>query len=169
MKIIGISGKKKSGKDTVASLLAANLPKGSAIRYHFADALKREVAIMYGVTVDFIESHKDAFRLILQGHGTDYKRNLYGHDYWVRKVEEALPQFERSGFKVLLIPDVRFFDEAEWVRKQGGSVIRVTKMYDDTTDKHPSEIELDDYKFDKVIENNGTLKDLLTKVLEIKV
>jgi phosphomevalonate kinase len=168
MNIIGISGKKKSGKDTVATLLAARIGK-SAVRYHFADALKQEVALMYGVTVDYLESHKDNFRLILQGHGTDYRRQLYGHDYWIRKMDAAAEQFQRVGKQVLIIPDVRFLNEAEWVRKQGGSVIRINRWYDDTTDKHPSEVELDNYKFDHVIENNGTLKELLTKVLEIKV
>ena len=76
---------------------------------------------------------------------------------------------EKSGVKTLIIPDVRFFNEAEFIRKHHGTVVRITRMYDDTNDRHPSETELDDYKFDYVIQNDGTLGDLLRKIQEIKI
>ncbi len=169
MNLIGISGKKKSGKDTAATLLKSLHDFKTVRIYHFADALKQEISIMYGVPVSFIEAHKENFRLILQGHGTDYRRKLYSHDYWIKKMEQAVESFDKSGVKTLIIPDVRFFNEAEFIRKHHGTVVRITRMYDDTTDRHPSETELDDYKFDYVIQNDGTLGDLLRKIQEFKI
>jgi hypothetical protein len=88
-----------------------------------------------------------------------------------------------------IITDVRFPNEAQAIKDRGGIVIRVNRpilkdLKDDTVTSmayalsvqakqrkkgiyHPSETALDDYEFDHVINNNGSLDELLDKVKQI--
>lgn len=159
--IIGISGKKRSGKDTVADILLG--AHANSIKYSFSNPLKCEVARACGVTVEYIEEHKDNFRLILQGWGTDYRRKLFGEDYWIKKMDQAIEQF--SGRSLVIIPDVRFMNEYDWVKLHDGIMVRVERPGLPTGDGHVSETELDNIpNWDIVIRNDGTIKDLIDQV-----
>ncbi len=85
-----------------------------------------------------------------------------------------------------IITDTRFPNEADAVKSRGGINIRIerddyifdgdgkriipTKEYVNTSNKqHESETALDNYTFDYVIDNNGTIEDLIIKVKEILV
>lgn len=160
MVIIGISGKKQSGKDEVCKHILEHFPD-SAVRIAFADALKLEVAIALVKPLAYIDEHKDNLRLILQGWGTDYRRKLHGEDYWVR---QWLRTVKNSSHKVIVCPDVRFINEADTIKKMGGYVIRVDRKSVDTSDTHPSETALDNYTFDHIIDNNATIKRLQVNV-----
>jgi len=160
--LIGISGKKRSGKDTVADILMMKYPK--SIKYYFAACLKMEVARACGVTVEYIDEHKDNFRRILQGWGTDFRRKLQDENYWIKKMEIAVQNF--SSFKNIIIPDVRFKNEYDFVKQNGGIVIRVSR---DTgaIDNHVSETELDKEQFDAVILNDSDFGHIVDQVLAI--
>ena len=160
--IIGISGKKRSGKDTVADILLGT--NDNSIKYSFANPLKCEVARACGVTVEYIEEHKANFRLMLQGWGTDYRRKLFGEDYWLKKMDQAVEQF--SGRPLVIIPDVRFMNEYDWVKKNDGIMVRVNRPELQVVDGHVSETELDDIpNWDIVICNDGTIKDLIEQTI----
>lgn len=85
-----------------------------------------------------------------------------------------------------IITDVRFPNEADAIKDREGIIIRIerndyifdengkriipTKEYINTNDKqHESETALDNYKFDYVINNNGTISNLVDKVKEILI
>lgn len=79
-----------------------------------------------------------------------------------------------------IITDVRFPNEANAILDRGGLMIRTNRMNSTPQDGHvfvnkqqrlhPSETSLDDYtKFDYVIENEGTITDLIEKVKEILI
>jgi phosphomevalonate kinase len=169
MHLIGISGKKQSGKDEVTSYLLKKFP--GSVRIAFADALKQEVARACGVSIEYLNEHKDNFRLILQGWGTDFRRRLYGQDYWIRRWDFLAR--EQINCPMIICPDVRFPDEAEYILECSGTLWRMdrcrfygTRRLDEqSTDNHQSEIALDDYmKFDCVIRNHGTIKQLHREV-----
>ena len=61
MQIIGLSGTKRSGKDTVCRLMQEITRKGRLKREAFADNLKQEVADMLRVKVEMIEQDKERF------------------------------------------------------------------------------------------------------------
>jgi len=63
-----------------------------------------------------------------------------------------------------IITDCRFPNEADAVKKHGGVVIRITRPGENKGDLHPSETSLDNYQFDYVIENDGSLDQLEVKV-----
>lgn len=88
-----------------------------------------------------------------------------------------------------IITDVRFPNEAQSVKERDGLMIRVNRLKTlskkftsedglqsaqmielDYSKEHPSETGLDDYQdFDYVIENNGTIEELIEKVREILI
>lgn len=69
-----------------------------------------------------------------------------------------------------IITDTRFPNEADAVKSRGGINIRLQRNSDlDNNDIHVSETALDFYKFDYVVDNNGTIEDLIIKVKEILI
>ena len=164
MQIIGLSGKKHSGKTTAANLLAEYVyetyNKHVAI-IGFADAVKNELAEAFCLPLYYIENHKQNFRLIMQGYGTDYRRELCGQDYWIKKVEEKLAHTEAS---LVIIPDVRFLNELKAIQDWGGEVWRLSRH--DDADAHESETQLDEYQFPVVIDNNKTLTHLKRQLID---
>lgn len=164
MNLIGISGKKRTGKDTVADILVRLHP--NTIKYYFAAPLKQEVARACGVSVEYIDAHKANFRLILQGWGTNFRRDLHDKNYWVRKMEIAIAHLEK--FNTVVIPDVRFKNEYDFIKKNGGKVLRVSRATG-MQDTHPSETELDKEKFDEIILNDSTIDHLIEQVVKIKI
>ena len=71
-----------------------------------------------------------------------------------------------------IITDARFPNEAQAIKNRGGIVIRINRQLEEVSyqtleQRHPSETSLDDWEFDHVIENNGTLQELEVKVKEL--
>lgn len=164
MYILGISGYKKSGKDSVAKILMNHLQPKHTVRIGFADALKEEIAVAIKQPVSYIEEHKDNFRLILQGWGSDFRRNLHGNDYWVEKWLHKLNGLPSSTYAVL-VPDVRFPNEAKTILKVGGTIWRVTRN-GVMSDGHESEEQINNLPFARQIENTWTLEALESLVIK---
>lgn len=88
-----------------------------------------------------------------------------------------------------IITDLRFPNELKAIKDRGGIVIRVNRKTINLKEnnnlvhsaiqngeinpndliEHPSETALDDAEFDYVIDNNGTIEDLIIKVKEILI
>ena len=165
MILLGLSGKKQSGKNTVARLIAQH-SKGSVYELGFADALKIEVATACGVPLDYLEEQKSRFRPILQWWGTEFRR-YDDLDYWIRKVGTKLIE---SSYKpdVAIITDCRFVNEAEAVRSWNGVMVRVLRTTElQNHDPHSSETALDSYKHDFTLINDGHLGELSANILTL--
>lgn len=140
---IGISGKARHGKDTVAKAIHALAPEDTKI-IGLADALKAYCRVAYGMR------EKDG--PLLQIVGTDVLRRQRPN-IWT---EVLATTAEESGYPIILIPDVRFRNEAQFVRDAGGLLVRVIRpgfVADDRPADHVSEVDLDDYEgWDAVLE-----------------
>lgn len=130
-RLIGITGVMGSGKDTVANLILALRPR-ELRRYSFATPLKNGVKAMFGWTDEQIEDRnfKEAVdprwgfspRKAMQLLGTEYGRERLRDDLWVHAGEN----FHKSSLELCrstIITDVRFQNEADWVRSQTNSVL----------------------------------------------
>jgi hypothetical protein len=121
-------------------------------------------------------------RLLLQLLGTECGRNIIHPNIWINalfsKYKQTIPFdkiFKQSdieensnwGFPNWIITDVRFINEVEAIKERGGIVIRVNNPNVESTDRHISETELDNYPFDYIIENGSTLSDLRIKAQEL--
>lgn len=130
-------------------------------------------------------------RLLLQLIGTDLFRNKLHPNIWVNALmadykESQLGQAKRRrkgktfpiGYFLpnWIITDVRFPNEAKAIKNRGGILIRIERDYvlrggpEDPKNQHPSETALDDYQdWDYIIQNDGTIEDLIEKVKEILI
>ncbi len=156
--LIGISGGKGEGKDTVAAIICERFPFVS-VRIAFADALKREVSNALGVSLMDIETSKHVFRPMLQWFGTEFRRQYCGNPkYWIEQLDASVRRYDGS---IVVIPDVRFPNEYEYVKAHEGIMVKVTRdIFRDKFSEHASETSLKDYKFDFTLVNNGTLDQL---------
>lgn len=163
--IIGISGKAGCGKSALARILVKALgPEWQCMS--LGDEVKKEAAELYGfplalaydpvgknfmVKVDWIgrPAGPEDFdmlwpvRKILQYWGTDVRR-AEDPAYWVDKLAANMP----VG-KNIIIDDVRFVSEVEFIKANGGKVFRIHEYPGyrppEIGGDHISETELDDY------------------------
>ena len=145
MKIYGLTGKAGSGKDSFFKEFQKL--NSDCVRVAFGDALKREVAKLTGFTLEYIEQNKSQLRVLLQAWGTDLRRKHCGEDYWIKRIA-INPQ---DLGKWIFVTDVRFENEAEFIRSKGGKIIRVIKANHSSNDTHKSETELEGIKADYTI------------------
>jgi hypothetical protein len=128
-KIIGFSGFMGSGKDTAALITVHAYPNLKFRQVSFADALKQAYSVMTGIpwhnTKEFKENicpvFKIARREVLQRMGTNALRNNFDKDIWINIVKHRYPEGN------LVISDVRFDNEAKWIRDNGGTVIQIQR------------------------------------------
>ena len=120
-------------------------------------------------------------RKLLQLLGTECGRQIIHPNIWVNALfanyQIEVKSIKEVGLPKWIITDVRFPNEAQAIKDRGGIVIRVNrpcktcnkcgthKMNCRPRKEHPSETALDDYKeFDIVIDNDGSINDLVEKV-----
>lgn len=179
--LIGISGKKRAGKDTVAQRL---VEQHGFVRYSLADPIREmlytldpmiEVIDHYpnagaeevtvrsavdGVGWEVAKSRFPELRRLMQVLGTEVGREMIDPDLWLHLMVDFYDQRAAEGQSVV-VPDIRFKNEAEEILLHGGMVIRVERDGLDATDEHPSETALDDWDgFAARIENNGSIEGL---------
>lgn len=98
-------------------------------------------------------------RDIMQAWGTEYRRKRNGDRYWLHE------WFSRGRVSHCVIPDVRFANEAEFVREQGGQVWKVTRPGTGLINSHASETTGDAFNPERTIFNDRGLPELRTETL----
>lgn len=169
--IIGITGKARAGKDEIAKII---IQLRGGYRYAFADPLKAMTDPLIGRHEDIErEGLKETSipwlgrspRYLWQTLGTEWGRNLIHPDLWVILADQYL-----IGRGVgMIVSDVRFENEATWIRNQGGRLIHVRRP--DTEEVgvkgHKSEKGIDFKYPDIAMVNSGTLHQLYTNVQQL--
>lgn len=162
MIILGIAGKKQSGKDTFADYII-QYARGIVVKRSLSDPLKDEVAQLLNIPRQRIDNEKAHFRPLLQWYGTEWKRAEFGNDYWIKKLEEKVLL---SNADIIIIPDVRFANEVDWVRHMGGTVIKMERLGAFNKDPHISENQINNFVPDITIKaNSGDLETLKLKAI----
>ena len=119
-------------------------------------------------------------REFLQRLGTEALRNGLHENTWVNalmadyRVEQTIEHVGGSLHQVIpasnwVITDTRFPNEAGAVKGRGGIIVRINRPGVTAVNDHPSETSLDDWNFDYVIENDGSMHDLVSQVDEILI
>ena len=144
------------------------------MKYSFADPLKQACAAMFGIPLeDFYDDDKKEIvnefwgfspRQMAQLLGTEGGRQLFRNDIWIKRAEIFVNNLAPSC--KVVIPDVRFENEAEFVRNNGGFIIHVKRQGVKPVSSHSSENGIWVEENDIMIENNGSLKELYYKVGE---
>ena len=182
-RVIGLTGYARSGKDTVGAML---VDLYGYQRKAFADTLRDALYRLNPLIVNtstgdweelqslvddvgweraksYLSNSYDGPRALLQRLGTEVGREMFGENFWVdqtMKTVDASPQR-------FVITDVRFPNEGRAVIDRGGWVVRVERPGVEATNTHASETAMDDWQYDHVIENDGSLTDLQARVMEL--
>ncbi len=168
--IIGISGRAGCGKDILAEHLATRFN----IHVHrMADPLKRGLEAMFGfdrsVWFDREVKEKDIAglgkspRYLAQTLGTDWGRLMVHPDVWIWAADQQWLEHAH-----LIVPDIRFNNEAAWIEDRGGVLIEVVRPELTPIDEsdHPSEMGIDqEYIFETIV-NDSTIDDMIDKGVE---
>jgi hypothetical protein len=170
--LIGLTGKARSGKDTVAGMLKDAFQVETLA---FARPLKEGLKTMLNLTDEHvhgslketvIEDFGKSPRQMLQTLGTDWGRELVTNDIWLIVAQRQIAAWLDED-KSVVITDVRFDNEADLIRKLGGSVWHVRRNDAQAVNAHASEAGvLFHSDTDKIIDNNGTLAELFDTVCD---
>ena len=105
-------------------------------------------------------------RKILQLLGTEAGRDIIHPNIWVNSLFA-----DYTTDSNWIITDVRFPNEAKAIKDRGGIVVRIERPGGESHcgGAHASETALDDYDFDIVINNDGTIEELIDKVKQLNL
>lgn len=167
--LIGLLGKKRAGKDTVAATLTGEF---GFVRYAFADPLK---AAALGLDPYVVDGRNRRLRLsaLISREGwerakeyTEVRRTLQAFgvamrehvdpDVWLNATMRRVAVEEAP----VVITDVRFPNEADAIEAAGGTLVRIHRPGADLLDTHVSETALDDRLCAFHIYNEGGLSEL---------
>lgn len=193
--IIGLSGAARSGKTTVGDALKSHIRNklGSAAEcFAFADPI-REVAKSLFMFEDY-EVWKDQVidpdfgvgggitgREFMEQFGTEFVRQRLGSQFWVRHLAKRISRHEKAyescclGNTFAIVTDVRFENEAQFIRENGGIVVRVESWQKEITldpSGHVSRRPLPDHLVDFAYQNihraaqDGVAEDVKTGLLD---
>ena len=190
--LIGICGFRGSGKDTVADLIgnSPSFENYEIVKRAFAYPLKTFVSGLFQLSEEQVNGSLKEVpderwygctpRTAMQYVGTDFIREKLntimpgiGEDYFVKYHENwrnvTLKQHPNT---LILIPDLRFLNEYEYIKENGGIIIRVhreavTPKKEDVVHKSESEHLL--FTDCLEIDNNDSiqkLQDVLNKIFQ---
>lgn len=201
--VVGFVGFIGSGKGTAGDILCGR----GYIKESFAKGVKDVAALMFGWNRHLLEGDTDESRTwretpdkfwsekfgreftpreALQKMGTEVGRDVFHEDFWVLQMENRL----RFHDNPIVITDVRFPNEIDWINKMGGKVFEIQRGYNpswykllkatypekDTLsrwhimsdyDVHYSEWAWVGCKLDETIKNDGTLEDLTIAIQRV--
>lgn len=165
--IVGILGKKGSGKSTVARYLVR---RHKFVRMSFATPLKKMLTRGLGLPRKFttdptlkegpnpLLNHKTP-RYAMQTLGYEWGRQYLGEDFWVKHLANRMPK-DRN----IVIDDVRFDNEVQWLQTQNATFIHIFNEGGyEKTESHASEQELL-VVHAKVLHNDKDKKSLYCEV-----
>jgi hypothetical protein len=176
-KVIGLAGPARSGKDTAAreirylvnssdqcDCLTVDTDSFAApIREMVAGMLKVDLLTLEDIKDDVVPWIGKSPRVMMQTLGTEWGRDTISKTLWLDRIVEKHRDLssgrQYGGDYLLLIPDVRFENEAEWVRKVG-TLAHVQRDRAEAVAAHPSEYGIAYQEGDVIIPNNMYLSDL---------
>ncbi|MDT8915773.1 hypothetical protein [Amycolatopsis sp. PS_44_ISF1] len=188
--VIGVTGKKRAGKDTFARRL---IEHHGFTRVAFADALKAvmseldpvipvhldETGVVWGpgsearwgttrlkslVTEVGWEKAKEVreVRRLLQAHGDAIRRHT-DPDIWVNAVRQQVGNTPGP----VVLTDVRYPNEAEFITENAGRLVRVVRGGQLLDDNHITETALDKWPVNAQVGNDGAVSALHAKADEL--
>lgn len=170
-KIYILSGKARSGKDTVAKMIKEECERNDlkVITLQYSSYIKEYIKKI--TNWDGNEDTKP--RDLLQKLGTDIRENI-DNFFFVNKIIDDIKVYSYF-FDIVIISDARFEMEIELPRKEFENVETIyierpnfDNGLSNVEKSHPTETALDSYNdFTHKIINNGSLNDLKNKVISI--
>ena len=168
-KIIGLLGRSRVGKDTIAEMVLLLHPEYSIHRLSYP--LKRAACNLYDFTMDQLESNSKEVidtrwnktpREVIQSL-TEYMMNYMGKDFFTKKL---FHQYDHQQIPChIIIPDIRYEHDILEIQRRGGVIIKVERANNPVY--HTFEQHIDFLKGNYRIQNTGTIDDLHNEVIKM--
>jgi hypothetical protein len=175
MVLLGLTGKKRSGKSTATDHLIQTYGfEEVSWAWPLKEIIGKELfgltdAQLYGESADrerVIPEWDMSSRKILQVVGTDLFRQVWP-DFWVkvgmRRIHKLISE---DPERRIVVSDCRFPNEFDIIKELGGTTIRIVRKELASTDDHLSETALDDYEPDYTIVS-GEGVDKLKRMVDL--
>ena len=191
-KILLISGKSQSGKDTLGNSIESKWPDDICC-FSFAEKLKYFINDLFGVPLELLfgtDEDKDQLtdirwedtptydgclvnssefmtvRDLLKYFGSDICRKMYKY-CWAKQVADDI---ECNGYNISLIRDLRMVDELDYIKERFPlsdiKTVRLLRKVKENDDWHESESGLDGFdEFDLYISEEFDEKETLKCVI----
>ncbi len=178
-RIIGLAGRKRSGKNTVADFLCEQYNYQPLA---FADGVW-DVLLAADPWIDLNpgwrlssiveymgrEKAKETWpevRRLLQKLGTEGVRDNIGSDTWLNVVKSKILARPDQDF---VITDVRFQNEAQALRDMGGFIVKIERpgVEESYGSQHSSELAVSEIQEDLMIINDSDLEALAGRALDV--
>ena len=127
VEIYGFSGKLGTGKNYISEKIFMKMmePVPTAI-ISFADQIKVNGIVQHGLDRHKCFAEKDEHtRKVMQRVGTEEGRDKFGEDIWLKYAFEWMAVHASRGIKRIIVSDVRFHNEFDFIKSLGGIMIRV--------------------------------------------
>ena len=177
VRVIGISGRKQSGKSAAANWLTS---RHGYVVVSMADPIREALLALdpwlYGTEMrlsdaigwlgwDLAKEQIPEVRRLLQVMGTEVGRDILGETVWLRIAHRRVTEHLEEGRRVV-VPDVRFPNESKMIGDFGGTVVRIERPgHLPDTDSHRSEHAWrESVRNVEMIANTGDLPDLYREV-----
>jgi len=155
--LIGLSGLKGSGKDTVGAYL---VKEHGFERRSFADKLKESAAALFDIEVWQLEEFKNdsnmfigiqrdegvdewgwrTVREFLQRYGSEAHTDIFGDDFWA---DQVLPVGGFYAGRAIVVTDARRRSEIDRILTLSGHIVYVDRPALDQKDPHRTEVEME--------------------------
>lgn len=179
--LLGLTGKKRSGKDSLAGVLVARY---GFVRVAFADPLKEAAAALNPIVGYDVEAGPIRLADVVEDAGwerakemPEVRRTLQEFGVGIRAIDEdfwtnaALGKVNRylGAGRDVVITDVRFPNELDLIHGLGGLHVHIERPGLVSDDPHPSETALEPYYglAEATVFNSGSLDDLANAVDEV--
>lgn len=158
MRLLGLTGKAGSGKDTAAIALRSL----GFVRVAFADPI-RDMLRALGVSEEHMSGPAKempvphlglSYRRLAQTLGTEWGRTL-DPDFWIRVARERIAC--QLGHSPVVVTDVRFDNEARLIREMGGALLQIERPGIPAVAAHVSEAGVDPEFVHAVVFNDTAL------------
>lgn len=170
-KIIVISGRVHSGKDSTAEIIKeyANNKRLNTIKLQFSSYIKE-----YAKKIsDWDGSEENKPRELLQDLGETIRNNI-SETFFIDRIINDIKVYS-NYFDIIMLTDARLPKELDLIKEEFPETIKIRLQrpsYDiypsEKAKNHHTEHALDDYQaYDYIITNEGSLEDLKTNVEQI--
>ena len=165
IKIVGITGQARSGKDTVGAMLENR----GFYSTSFAAPIRKFVCNLLGIQLVELERIKEtpskfgpSPRRMMQTLGTEWGRDTINKNIWAKTCIDNISTDT-------IVTDVRFDNEAQQIVDRGGCILKIVRDGTPRVESHTSERGVDQSLVHYTIYNSGTLVELESEVEQFVV
>jgi ABC-type dipeptide/oligopeptide/nickel transport system ATPase subunit len=162
--IIGLLGRSRSGKDTVASIIQQLFPTQQYSIVRLSTPIKEASRHLFDFNEEQIEGHRKEVidprwgitpRQVFQTITSDTMKYM-GTDFFTKLLYEKYEQGVLG--KHIIIPDIRYMHDIEEIQKRGGIVLKIERT--NLPISYECENHLDSIQNIPILQNNSTMEEL---------